>query len=246
MTLMEMTSRVCFVALVFFLVVMMMSFSLQGVGVNAFSPMMTASRSSSSSSSSRGTRGIVQNFLPAHSSSSCYHRWNDFSSSRLHSTMEDDTNEEEVQQNNNPNDEEYDQSNNNNNVMDDAKDQDKIETIQEGLVMLHDLNWRVEKLRLEEANTRRFLKSGPRFLPYEECRKWVIAFNRWHSEEEWRQWIMDGEKRNPYIPSYPDEYYGNRGEWKGWGHFLGVEGEDGDGSKSDDGTIVEGGLDDVQ
>ena len=53
-------------------------------------------------------------------------------------------------------------------------------------VVIEDLNWRVEKLRLEEANTRRFLKSGPRFLPYEECQKWVQAWGeRWTSETEW-------------------------------------------------------------
>lgn len=54
-----------------------------------------------------------------------------------------------------------------------------------GASMLEDLDWRVNKLRLEEANTRRFLKSGPRFLPYEECCKWVQAFGRWHSKEDW-------------------------------------------------------------
>jgi hypothetical protein len=53
-------------------------------------------------------------------------------------------------------------------------------------VVIEDLNWRVHKLRLEEANTRRFLKAGPRFLPYEECRKWVQAWgNRWQSATEW-------------------------------------------------------------
>ena len=53
-------------------------------------------------------------------------------------------------------------------------------------VVLEDLNWRVEKLRLEEANTRRFLKAGPRFLPYGECKKWVQAWGeRWKSANEW-------------------------------------------------------------
>mmetsp|Transcript_23721 Transcript_23721/g.27424 ORF Transcript_23721/g.27424 Transcript_23721/m.27424 type:complete len:129 (-) Transcript_23721:55-441(-) len=85
------------------------------------------------------------------------------------------------------------------------------------------LSWRVEKLRLEEANTRRFLKAGPRFLPYEECRRWVQAWNRWDNEEEWKNWINEGEKRNSYIPARPDEYYGRLGQWKGWAHFLGNE-----------------------
>lgn len=67
--------------------------------------------------------------------------------------------------------------------------------------IFEDLYWRIEKLRLEEQNTKRFLKSKPRFLPYDECRKWVQAFGRrWISEEEWKDWINMGEKKNPYIP----------------------------------------------
>lgn len=84
-----------------------------------------------------------------------------------------------------------------------------------------DLGWRVEKLRLEEANTKRFLRAGPRFLPYSECRKWVKAWNRWETKEDWLMWIDEGEKRNSYIPSRPDKYYGNLGHWRGWDHFLG-------------------------
>jgi hypothetical protein len=52
-------------------------------------------------------------------------------------------------------------------------------------IVIEDLNWRIEKLRLEEANTRRFLKAGPRFLPYEECCKWVQAWGRWQTQDEW-------------------------------------------------------------
>lgn len=90
-------------------------------------------------------------------------------------------------------------------------------------VVLEDLSWRVEKLRLEESNTKRFLKARPAFLPYEECRKWVAAWNRWESKEEWREWIDMGEKRNSYIPARPDEYYGRLGKWISWSHFLGLE-----------------------
>lgn len=90
-------------------------------------------------------------------------------------------------------------------------------------IVLKDLSWRVEKLRLEEANKRRFLKAGPRFLPYDECRKWVAAWSRWDSEQDWREWIDMGEKRNSYIPARPDEYYGRLGQWISWEHFLGLE-----------------------
>lgn len=69
-----------------------------------------------------------------------------------------------------------------------------------GVVYMPDLAWRVEKLRLEEQNQQRFLKALPRFLPYTECRKWVQAFGRWKTREDWREWISMGEKRNSYIP----------------------------------------------
>lgn len=92
--------------------------------------------------------------------------------------------------------------------------------------ILEDLNWRVAKLKLEEANTKRFLKSKPRYLPYTECRKWVSAWGRWTSATEWRDWIDMGEKRNSYIPARPDEYYENLGQWKSWDHFLGLSGDD--------------------
>jgi len=86
-----------------------------------------------------------------------------------------------------------------------------------------DLSWKIAKIRLEQENTRRFLKAGPRFLPYDECRNWVKSWNRWDTEEDWKDWIREGEKRNAYIPARPDEYYARLGKWRGWSHFLGRE-----------------------
>ena len=87
------------------------------------------------------------------------------------------------------------------------------EDLDTGGVIMEDLSWRVERMRLEEQNTNRFLKSRPIFLPYDECRRWVQAFGRWDTEEDWKQWISMGEKRNSYIPSKPDEYYSQLGQW---------------------------------
>jgi len=92
---------------------------------------------------------------------------------------------------------------------------------EEEAILRPDLAWRLEKVRLEERNKQRFLKAGPRHLRYEEARKWVIAFNRWDSEQEWNDWIAMGEKRNAYIPNRPDEYYQKQGKWISWDHFLG-------------------------
>lgn len=115
-------------------------------------------------------------------------------------------------------------------VVDDGEEMEMEEDIGEnsdtGGVLLDDLSWRVEKLRLEERNKERFLKAGPRFLPYAQCQRWVQAWGRrWESEEEWNEWIAMGEKRNAYIPSRPDEYYGRLGQWISWEHFLGTEGD---------------------
>ena len=82
---------------------------------------------------------------------------------------------------------------------------------------MEDLDWRIQRLRLEEANKKRFLKSGPRFLPYDDVKKWVQAWGeRWTTEEEWKEWIAAGEKRNSYIPSRPDEYFTRTGDWVSW------------------------------
>lgn len=102
------------------------------------------------------------------------------------------------------------------------------------------MDWREVKRQLQEAQLRRFLKSKsfPRKLPYSECRKWVIACNRWESEQEWKDWIELGEKKNAYIPTRPDEYYGRLGQWKGWDHFLGhVEDTEEETQKEDEGVL---------
>lgn len=53
-------------------------------------------------------------------------------------------------------------------------------------VVIPDLDWRVQKLKLEEDNKKRFLKAKPRFLPYEDAMKWVQAWGqRWESQKDW-------------------------------------------------------------
>ena len=59
----------------------------------------------------------------------------------------------------------------------------------------------------------------PRFFSYVHARQWARAM--WlQTEQDWRQWIYDGEKRNPYIPSNPDEYYPEFELRGGWNAFL--------------------------
>ena len=66
-----------------------------------------------------------------------------------------------------------------------------------------------------------------------------MAWNRWETEEDWKAWIREGEKRNAYIPARPDEYYGRLGQWKGWAHFLGRE-EDEERGGGEDMPVGEG------
>lgn len=87
--------------------------------------------------------------------------------------------------------------------------------------IMPDLEWRVAKIKLEEANTQRFLKARIRFLPYADCRKWAIATDRFDCEQDWREFVSMGEGLNTYIPSAPDVYFTQLGQWISWDHFLG-------------------------
>lgn len=69
--------------------------------------------------------------------------------------------------------------------------------------------------------------TSTRFLPFEDCCAWVQSQGMWSSQEEWEEWVNQGEELSPYIPTRPDEYYSSTGQWKGWQHFLlGVHGAD--------------------
>eukprot|EP00434_Breviolum_minutum_P039354 symbB.v1.2.034943.t1/scaffold4603.1/size37504/4 len=91
------------------------------------------------------------------------------------------------------------------------------------LVFLDEKDYiRLFRTELEEHARRALFRRKKRFLPFDDCVKWVRAMGLWDSKKEWEEWIAMGEKRNPYIPTRPDEYYGKLGQWKGWSHFLGV------------------------
>jgi hypothetical protein len=87
-------------------------------------------------------------------------------------------------------------------------------------------NWeslyvRIARMRLEEENKRRFLKSRPAKLPYAQCKQWVKAQNMWHSKEEWYEWVNLGESLSAYIPSDPEAYFSRQGTWISWEDYLG-------------------------
>lgn len=93
------------------------------------------------------------------------------------------------------------------------------------LVFLDEQDYvRLFRTELEEQARRAILRRKRCFLPFDDCVKWVRAMGLWDNQEEWEEWIQMGEKRNPYIPSRPDQYYGKLGQWKGWAYFLGAPG----------------------
>ena len=87
-------------------------------------------------------------------------------------------------------------------------------------VVIEDLSWRVAKARLEEENRRRFLKRKPIKLSYEDSRKWIQRNWAIKTKEEFNDLVANGNLRTPYISKRPEEYYGERGEWVSWDHYL--------------------------
>lgn len=85
-----------------------------------------------------------------------------------------------------------------------------------------DISWRVAKLRLEEANTRRFLKAKPIKLDYHTSSKWICKNYDISTKTEFMDLVSNGSLRTPYISKDPETYYGVRGQWISWDHYLGV------------------------
>eukprot|EP01082_Thalassiosira_pseudonana_P005896 g5614.t1 g5614 contig2:913544-914167(+) len=87
-------------------------------------------------------------------------------------------------------------------------------------VHIDELNWRLAKLRLEESYTKRILSRKPIKLPYEQSRKWIQRNWNPKTKEEFEDLVLNGNLRTPYISKRPEEYYGERGEWVSWEHYL--------------------------
>lgn len=118
---------------------------------------------------------------------------------------------------NNEEEEESDQTNNKNS---DPSSSDKGSSTDNNNNKDDDLSWRITKLRLEEANTRQILSRKPLKLPYAQSQKWIQLNFGPKTQEEFEQLVMDGDIKNVYISKRPEEYYGARGEWISWDHYL--------------------------
>lgn len=90
----------------------------------------------------------------------------------------------------------------------------------EDCVQIPELSWRVAKLRLEEAHSRQILNRKPLKLSYRTSRRWIQANWAPKTKEEFNDLVANGNLRTPYISKRPEEYYGARGEWISWDHYL--------------------------
>lgn len=76
------------------------------------------------------------------------------------------------------------------------------------------------RVKLEADHTRKFLKSRPRKLTYDQARTWVQRNLGVDTEDEFNDLVENGNLRTPYIPKRPEEYYTQSNEWISWDHFL--------------------------
>lgn len=114
-------------------------------------------------------------------------------------------------------------TNSNNEGVDYAENKDDDENDVEVGSKWESLYIRVARMRLEEENTKRFLRAVPAKFPYNECKEWVKKQNMWQSKEDWDAWIDLGEGLSAYIPSDPESFFTRQGIWVSWEDFLGFE-----------------------
>ncbi|KAJ1618378.1 hypothetical protein T492DRAFT_1093122 [Pavlovales sp. CCMP2436] len=78
--------------------------------------------------------------------------------------------------------------------------------------------WIIQRARLQESYRSELLNRPRRYLPFLSARTWARAM--WFtSREDWLGMVDRGEKRNPYLPGRPDEYYKDKG-WVSWDDFV--------------------------
>ena len=80
-------------------------------------------------------------------------------------------------------------------------------------------DWRIERARLEWIERRAILQRKLRYGSFAQSSA-IVQVHGLSTREEWLDWLELGEGRSPYVPSDPETYYGNRGEWLGWRIWL--------------------------
>ena len=82
------------------------------------------------------------------------------------------------------------------------------------------------RMQLERRFSRSVTRRRRVYLPYADAARWARGLGL-STEAEWNEWVGLGEGKNAYVPSRPADYYGGRGEWVSWAHYL-VGGADAD------------------
>ena len=84
----------------------------------------------------------------------------------------------------------------------------------------------VLRQKLEKGYTKQILSRKPLKLDYRTSRRWIQRNWNPKTKEEFYDLVANGNLRTPYISKRPEEYYGKRGEWISWDHYLLVTDED--------------------
>ena len=80
-------------------------------------------------------------------------------------------------------------------------------------------DWRVERARLVEQHRRGVMRRKPRFANFAQSSA-IVQAEGLSTKQEWEEWLELGEGRSPYVPSDPESFYTQRGEWLGWRCWL--------------------------
>ena len=92
--------------------------------------------------------------------------------------------------------------------------------------MTKDLNIDEARKHLEKGYTKQFFSRKPLKLDYRTSRRWIQRNWNPKTKEEFYDLVANGNLRTPYISKQPEKYYGDRGEWISWDHYLLVTDED--------------------
>ena len=92
--------------------------------------------------------------------------------------------------------------------------------------MTKDVNIDEARRHLERGYTKQIFSRKPLKLDYKTSRRWIQRNWNPKTKEEFYDLVANGNLRTPYISKQPEKYYGERGQWISWDHYLLVTDED--------------------
>ena len=98
-----------------------------------------------------------------------------------------------------------------------------------------ELSMAIAKVRLEQSMKPAYLTAKPIKLSYKTSQRWIQKNWSPKNKKEFDDLVANGNLRTPYISKCPEEYYGERGEWISWDHYLLSNPDDDDISDSNNG-----------